>query len=229
MLVERFKLDFYELVVNQAINSKEGFAQILNEFERPANLIQTNDDDTPNEEVKKWTDDPWLREWYAIHTEPSLTETDLRPYIFVSQDKRILMSNSALDSLRNLAERLATTSAFSINQHKHKQEVEQLNDNDARKLFEILKGKAISEDNWNAPPKAFPGITLLVEHKKFLKIDLMNFVKSLDITKLGVWVIKGWNKILSGEEQKELLKPWAEQDSNSALKKMSTKALGTLN
>lgn len=227
MLIERFKTDFYETVVNEAINSPEGFAQIFNELERSVNLIQANDDDTSNEEVKKWTDDPWLRDWYAIHTEHSLTETDLRPYIFVSKDKRILMTNNTLDSLRNLADKLAATVSLSINQHK--QEVEQLNDNNARKLFEILKEKVILEDNWNAEPKAFPGIKLLVEHKKFLKTDLISFVKSLDITKLGAWIVKGWNNILSNEEQKELLKPWAEQDLNSVLKTMATKALKTLN
>ena len=59
----------------------------------------------PNADTEKWLSRDWLVKWAKI--EPALNDVDLRPYVFVARDKRILATaaeSSGLDALIEISQ-----------------------------------------------------------------------------------------------------------------------------
>jgi predicted KAP-like P-loop ATPase len=98
MLAERFQPDFYEYLATEAMHANNGEVAALRVIETPTvgdskakerkaskaeRTAAPSDDD-----VAKWAGRDWVAAWLRI--EPSLAGIDLRPYVFVAREKRIV-------------------------------------------------------------------------------------------------------------------------------------------
>ena len=104
MLAERFYPDFYEQIARLAANHPEGQPDAVRRFEEHvrAPAPEEDDDEKPTgkggrraprsapeplpAEAVEWEKNEWAKGWAAI--DPALKGVDLRPYVFVTRDKR---------------------------------------------------------------------------------------------------------------------------------------------
>jgi hypothetical protein len=123
MLAERFYPDFYEQIAGLAANHPEGKPEALRKFEEhvraPAPTQEHEEKLTstgtrkpaPSEslalppEAVEWNKNEWAKGWAA--TDPPIADVDLRPYVFVTRDKRSSLGGlSAASHLEGLVEKL---------------------------------------------------------------------------------------------------------------------------
>ena len=116
MLAERFYPDFYEQVARLSASAPDGVVETLGHLEdeiRPSpNSGATKSDRTSAAPKQKaatdavdWSKNEWARGWAVI--DPPLKGIDLRPYVFVTRDKRGALGGLvAASHLEALVERL---------------------------------------------------------------------------------------------------------------------------
>jgi hypothetical protein len=75
------------------------------------------------------------------------------------------------------------------------------------------------------------GLTIVAKHHPRHQTEILGLLGSVDPGALGIWVVRGWNEILtepSAKAQLEgLLRRWASQDDNNPLKTAAGRALTT--
>lgn len=104
MLAERFYPDFYEQIARLAANHPDGQPEALRRFEEDVRTPTPEEDDDEQPagkggrkaprsipaplpaEAVEWEKNEWAKGWAAI--DPPLMGIDLRPYVFVTRDKR---------------------------------------------------------------------------------------------------------------------------------------------
>ncbi|MDH4378400.1 MAG: P-loop NTPase fold protein [Vampirovibrionales bacterium] len=217
MLSERFKPDFYDYMVSQVLSSADGKASLLTfleEIPAPEQVTrsengQGTDVETveapvsgPSEDKQKWLEQEWIQEWSKI--DPKLGSLDLRPYIFVSQDKRIrfdaLHHNEELIQLVGI---LRTSGSIGIRQAVSK--VQTLSPIDAQSAFQMLREHVDRAGNYQSKPPGIDGMVTLAQHHVSLRPFLIEFLQSFTIAGLGPWVVSGWGAALSEEPFKTQL------------------------
>lgn len=123
MLAERFYPDFYEQIARLAANHFDGQPEALRRFEEHIRAPAPEDDDDEKAagrggrkgarsvpaplpaEAVEWEKNEWAKGWAAI--DPPLSGVDLRPYVFVTRDKRSSLGGLAAAShLEGLVEKL---------------------------------------------------------------------------------------------------------------------------
>ncbi len=121
MLAERFAPEFYEQVARLAAAAPNGKSHALAHFEQGARVTEEiakkpakderhkgaarpRAEELPHE-VDEWSKSEWDKAWAAI--DPPLRDEDLRPYVFVTRDKRTYLGGLAAAShLESLVDRL---------------------------------------------------------------------------------------------------------------------------
>ena len=238
MLAERFQQDFYEYLAAAAMRAIDGTVAELRDLERMVRddgksvaasrkKAKAKKPSPPlDASTEKWAEREWLRRWLTLA--PALGGVDLRPYVFVARDKRILAAPGKASDLDSLIEALAGSelAARSV-----EPQVKALTDGDAEQVFSALRDSAVSEGSFSQPPPGFDGLMLVAKHHPRYQTELLELLGSIEPKMLGFWVAKGWNEILSDvaarAQHQTLLTRWAEQDDNSMLKKAAARALAT--
>jgi hypothetical protein len=168
-----------------------------------------------------------LKRWLKI--EPGLSGIDLRPYIFVARDKRMLAGAAELGGLEGLIEKL---SASGMAIRLVEPEVKALPAADAATVFNALRESVLRSTNFSSPPPGFEGLGIVAKHHPRFQAELLALLGSLDAKALGMWVVKGWNEVLTETAAKDqlnaLMNQWARQDDNALLKRAAGQALGSL-
>jgi hypothetical protein len=132
---------------------------------------------------KEWADDAWIVMWAKIN--PDLGEVDLRPYHFVTSDRRIhFAGNTAFAHLGVLLEALASGGKLVL--QGKAEEIKKLSLEEAQQLFNALIEKLHKAETYSTPPD---GLFLLVSHHPSLQSALLNFITSIPTKKLGVWAM----------------------------------------
>ena len=112
------------------------------------------------------------------------------------------------------------------------QQVRALTAGDAEQVFSILRERSVSAGSFSTPPPGFEGLMLVAKHHPRYQTELLRLLGSIDPKTLGIWVVKGWNEILSDtaamEQQRALLNRWVEQDENPLLKRAAGSALAAM-
>ena len=239
MLAERFQQDFYEHLAAAAMRADDGKVVELRDLEgvvredgrsgfaasskkakakKPAVRLDAS--------TEKWLEREWLRRWLALT--PTLGTIDLRPYVFVAGDKRILSAAGKASDLDSLIE-LLTGSEMAA--RSVEPQVKALTQGDAEQAFGALRERAVSEGSFSTQPPGFEGLMLVAKHHPRYQAELLGLVGSIEPKMVGFWVVKGWNEILSDslalEQYRTLLVRWAAQDDNATLKKGASQALST--
>ena len=231
MLAERFQPDFYEHIATQAMLSADGTVAELVALEQAeqndAKKAKPADTGRPPEidhTVDKWLEREWLQRWARI--KPTIGVEDLRPYVFVARDKRLLAGGAEHGGFEGLIEKL---SGGEIAMRTAEPDVRALPPADAELVFNALKDQVLRQGSFTTPPPGFLGLGIVAKHHIRFQADLLGLVRGIDPAQLGVWVIKGWNEILTDPSAKarfqELLNGWAAQDLNSLLKRAAGAAL----
>jgi hypothetical protein len=242
MLAERFQPDFYEHLAAQAVATGDGKVAELRTLEGASREERASRKAGEGKKVRedasqareageaesgKWLEREWLQRWAKI--EPALSDTDLRPYVFVARDKRVLASAADSGGLEALIEKL---SAGGMALRMVEPEVKALPAGDAEAVFSALRERVLQAPSLSAPPPGFEGLGIVSKHHAKFQTELMALVGSLDAKALGIWIVRGWNEVLTErlaqDQLRTVMTQWAKQDENGLLKKAAGQALGGL-
>lgn len=234
MLAERFYPDFYEQIARLTAAHPDGKPEALVQFEarvRAAAEVEKadSDKDSPKktrkvmqaiaQEVVEWEKNDWATNWAAI--EPTLVGVDLRPYVFVTRDKRSSLGGLiAASHLESLVEKLMgpTMMARALGD-----EIAKLTGPEPEEVFEAIRARILQEDGFSKKPKGIDGLVRVVEVHPQLQRRLLDFVRELPISKVGTWVASSWTVCFKdtsiAEEFQEVLKGWAAQTDNKVLQR----------
>jgi predicted KAP-like P-loop ATPase len=237
MLAERFYPDFYEQIARLAANHPDGQPEALQRFEEHvrAPASEEDDDEKPGgkggrkaarsapaplpAEAMEWEKNEWAKGWAAI--DPLLTGVDLRPYVFVTRDKRSSLGGLAAAShLEGLVEKLMGPTMMVRGAVG---EIAKLTGPEPEEVFEAIRGRILQDDNFAAKPKGADGLVRLVEAHPAMQRRLLEFIRELPVTKVGSWAASSWGACFTDKgiaaEYQTTLRSWAEQTENSILQK----------
>ncbi|HWB17390.1 MAG TPA: Qat anti-phage system ATPase QatA [Vicinamibacterales bacterium] len=238
MLAERFQPDFYDHVAAEAMLAPDGRVPLLAELESAAREDGKAADkkekgsaragkstaraDGDNE---KWLSREWLLTWSKI--DPALAGEDMRPYVFVARDKRILVTAAEASSLDALIESLSGSSDLAA--RAVEPQVKGLSAGDAEQLFAALRERVLRASSFQTEPSGFTGLMLVAKNHPRHQAEILSLIESIDATTLGPWATRGWKEVLAEpgttDRLNALLGKWAAQDENQLLKRSATQAL----
>ena len=241
MLAERFIPTLFEQIAYiAAIHPKGqcedlGFLEASLKAEVPDEKLNT--DAKGAESVKQVSARPEtavLAEWKASEVvsdwallTPSLATVDLRPYLFVTKDKKDYFGPvSVLGHLASVVDKLfggkMVVQAF-------ESELKQLAQPEAEKVFEAVRSRIISAGNFSEKPEGIDGLIVLVKVQPGLQGSLLDFLESLPKDKCGSWVVGGWQSVVKDQEPKArltaLLEKWSKVSNNQFLKAAAQQTL----
>jgi hypothetical protein len=234
MLAERFQPDFYEFIARQAMVSQDGKALELDALETMAleggekkkGTVKKVDADS-HTGLEKWLEREWLQRWIQI--EPTLSSIDLRPYVFVVRDKQALSAAAESGGLEGLIDKLCG-SEMAV--RSVEQQIRTLAPADAQHVFGELTERVLRHGSFTSQPAGFDGLSIIAKHHVRFQTELISLFESVEATKLGIWVVKGWNEIITeasaSAKLKTLMSQWANQDANALLKRAAGQALSTM-
>ena len=160
----------------------------------------------------------WAKQWAAI--EPPVAGHDLRPYVFVTRDRRSVFG--AVTSLGALDELVAKLLGSPLQVKQASAEVARLQPREAEQVFDALRARVRDAEELAEEPAGARGLAEISHHHPFLRRPLLAFLKDLPVSRLGPWVVTGWTGTFAEDDSKAefdgLLDAWAKQDENRPLK-----------
>jgi predicted KAP-like P-loop ATPase len=233
MLAERFSPDFYEQIARIAASDPNGKVTALDQFEELVRIPSEPEDKTtrkgekkvakpgleaPAPEVQEWSKSEWASGWASI--DPPLKNIDLRPYVFVTRDKRSYLGGFGLVShLEGLVERLV---GGRLNARNAAPEVAKLIGSDPEQVFDAICARIMQGDDLTSAPGGVDGLIVLIEAHQQLQRRLLGFVRNLPVPKLGAWAATSWGSCFNdpaiATEFAETLQAWSQQTENNVLK-----------
>ena len=233
MLAERFAPELYDAMARGSANT--GVSEDLGALEtavlqqRPGELETKSADGKGKEQSvgaspPDWPNLEWAKQWAAI--EPPLAEHDLRPYVFVTRDRRSVFG--AVTSLGELDELVVKLQGSPLQVRQASAEVARLQALEAEQVFDVLRIKVRDAEDLAEEPAGARGLAEISRQHAFLQPSLLAFLKDLPVSKLGPWVVTGWAGTFAEMDVKAefggLLDEWAQQDENKPLKAAATGA-----
>lgn len=237
MLAERFQPDFYDYIAAKAMISEDGTVMELADLEVANKGIASDGSGKSAEkkkppeveisdsvELAKWLERDWLKRWLNI--EPTLSGIDLRPYVFVARDKRLLAGTTEVGGLDGLIAKLCGPQ---MSVRSAEAEVKVLTDADAGIVFSALRERILSATDFTIPPSGIDGVAIVAKHHVRFQSEVVSLLGSLDPKALGVWVVRGWNESITDAKARDqlitVIDGWTKQDDNVPLKKIAPAAL----
>ena len=233
MLAEQFAPELYDAIARGSANT--GVSEELSTLEvavlqQPSVQLDAKADAGIGKKLPEgaslpdWPNLEWAKQWAAI--EPQLAEHDLRPYVFVTRDRRSVFG--AVASLGELDELVVKLEGSPLQVRHASAEVERLQPLEAEQVFDVLKAKVRDAENLMEQPAGAHGLAEVCRHHPFLRRSLLTFLKDLPISKVGPWVVSGWAETFADADVRAefdiLLGEWARQDENASLKTAATAA-----
>lgn len=233
MLAERFAPELYDAMARGSANT--GASEELAALEAvvaaaPADLQATSADEkekVPVTEVSlpDWPNLEWAKQWAAI--DPPLAENDLRPYVFVTRDRRSVFG--AVTSLGELDELVAKLQGSPLQVKQAAVEIARLQSIEAEQVFDALRARVRDTEDLTQEPVGVRGLAEVARQHPFLQRSLLSFVQDLPVSKLGPWVVSGWASAFSetdvASDFATTLKGWADQDDKKQLKAAAAAAM----
>jgi len=238
MLAERFQQDFYDRLAAEAMVAADGRVPLLAELES-AGRESAKGDSKPKKEAKpakgatradtddeKWLSREWLVKWLNI--DPTLADIDLRPYVFVARDKRILTAATQASGLEVLTESL---SGSELAARLVESQVKDLDASDAEQVFNAVRERVLRASSFATEPAGFVGLMLVATHHPHYQPELLALIESIEARDLGPWATRGWTDTLTeadaSAQLRVILGKWAAQDDNQLLKRSAAQALAS--
>ena len=243
MLAERFMPRLFEQIAFVAAVNPQGLCEDLESLEK--GLAATDGTEAPTGELKGQKaaepatapDSTVLAEWKSsetvcdwAHLSPKLSGIDLRPYLFVTKDKKDYFGAvSALGHLGGVVEKLF---GGKMTVQGYEAELKQLVQPEADKVFEAVRTKIMSSGAFETKPAGIDGLVVLVKAQPGLQGRLMDFLEALPSGKCGPWAVSGWQAVIRdaecGARLTKLLGEWGKVTNNAGLKAAAEAALKDL-
>lgn len=245
MLAERYMSRLFDQIASAAARSTDGrcadlaglevdaAGAVLPKRKRSGAKAAVGDDDTQSDVMTN--DSAVLAEWKAAEgirtwarVTPALAEIDLRPYLFVTKDRKDYFgAASVLGRLAAVVEKLLgsklTVQAF-------EGELKQLAPAEAAQVFEELRGRVMGSDAFETAPPGVDGIAVVVRAHPNLQPNLLDLLEALPADRCGPWPASGWEGVIKAPESmarfERLLQTWS-TSKNSFLKTTAAAALRT--
>lgn len=206
MLAERFSSDLYDQIARLSAAAPQGAPDALAEFENHVRADEKEQDKPakggakkaePLEEAElsdqaaKWAESEWAVGWAKI--DPRLKGVDLRPYVFVTRDKRGYFGGFAgaghlealVERLLAIKTRLAAAGVAG--------ELKKLSGTDPENLFDAVKANILQSDDFSRDPPGVQGLSALVAAHPSLQRRLLTFIEELPTENLGPWAAASWS------------------------------------
>jgi predicted KAP-like P-loop ATPase len=234
MLAERFSDTFFDELAKLATQAKDGKPRVLAALEKVSHQEKETKKRKDDEEelpeadraiLEGWQKSEWVKIWAAIP--PLLRDEDLRPYMFVTRDKRAYFGGVAgaghLESLVDLLMRpgLALKGV--------EVQIANLNAVETEQVFDALRTRIVQSDDLQERPAGFDGLLLIAKSRPEFQLKVVGLLESLAVRKLGAWVLTGLSQSLTDAkartQHQEWVKKLAEQNENPSLRNAAA-ALG---
>ena len=176
--------------------------------------------------LTEWKAADAIRSWARLS--PALAEVDLRPYLFVTKDRKDYFgAASVLGRLAAVVEKLLgpklAVQAF-------EGELKQLVPAEAAQIFEELRGRVMGGDTFDTVPPGVDGLAVLVRAHPTLQANLLDLLEALPVDRCGPWPASGWEGVIKDSDAvarfEKLLQKWSTSGS-SFLKPTASAALRT--
>jgi hypothetical protein len=142
--------------------------------------------------VTEWLSSPQILKWAQI--KPSLAAVDLRPYLFVTKDRKDYFgAASALGHLSTVVEKLFGPKLIVQNMDS---DLKKLAPPEAAQVFEALRARIMSDDALTTAPPGVDGMAVLVKAQPTLQSSLIDFLEGLPRARCGAWPTSGWKTVL---------------------------------
>lgn len=226
MLAERFAPELYDAMArgSASTGASEELAALEASVTAPRPDLETKSADgqkkaSPEKiSLPDWPNLEWAKQWAAI--DPPLAENDLRPYVFVTRDRRSFFG--AVTSLGELDELVSKLQGSPLQVKQAAAEVARLQSIEAEQVFDALRAKVRDAENLSQEPAGVKGLAEVARQHTFLQRPLLSFLQDLPVSKLGPWVVSGWASVFSEADVvsdfSTTLKGWADQEENRQLK-----------
>jgi len=235
MLLERFTPRLFDQIASTAAAHPKGRCDDVAKLEAFATAVVAGTDKSAAPKTAKPAeaasppaeDSVALQEWKATdamcswaRVQPSIGEMDLRPYLFVTKDKKDFFGPiSALGHLATVADKLFGSKLIV---QGHLDELKGLKSAEADKVFEAVRSRIIGAAAFEAQPDGIHGLRVLVQAQPLLQGRLIDFLESLPKARCGSWVVSGWQGVIvettCTARFDALLGEWSKVSGNTALK-----------
>ena len=168
-----------------------------------------------NDLVSEWATRPEMVRWARV--EPTIGKEDLKPYLFVVNDRQNFVAGAKPMSpkLRALLTRLmaggySASGAFS--------EVKKLDGTEAEQLFSTMKSAFLTERSLNAAPPVVEALAILVRAHPGYEARYVELLEQLTPSSLGSWAGSRFGSVFTTASAKarfeSLLARWAKEGSS---------------
>lgn len=203
LLLERFHEQEYMQIIADVTASADGRSVTIQRIEQPppsekADKVETT---APKKAILASPQgttsnvDQQLLDWAKL--EPTLSEVDLRPYLFVSRERAV--SFQPLDDIPHalvpVLEVLVSGSRMAM--QGQQENIIALTEPLGRILFRQLEKLAIKENSWRSESNIMKGLFYLVQHHNGLEVDLINLLQAIPAQELGTWTASNLSFIKS--------------------------------
>lgn len=240
MLAERFIPRLFEQIAFVAAVHPQGLCEDLETLEKSLVSVDGKDSESKGQKAAEAvlaSDNAVLNEWKSsetvcdwAHLSPKLSGIDLRPYLFVTKDKKDYFGPvSVLGHLAGVVEKLF---GGKMTVQGYEAELKQLVQPEAEKVFEAVRSKIMSTGTFDTRPAGIDGLAVLVKAQSGLQSRLMDFLEALPSGKCGPWAVSGWQGVIKDNEcatrLTKLLGDWSKVSNNPGLKASAEAALKDL-
>jgi predicted KAP-like P-loop ATPase len=231
MLAERFIPKLFEQIAFVAAVHPQGLCEDLETLEKDIAAVDCKEDKLKKGQITSEPasapDNAVLAEWKLLETvcdwaclSPKLSGLDLRPYLFVTKDKKDYFGPmSVLGHLASVVEKLL---GGKMAVQGYEAELKQLVQPEAEKVFEAVHSIIMSTGAFDTKPAGVDGLAILVKVQPSLQSRLMDFLEALPNGKCGPWAVSGWQGVIKDAEcaarLTKLLGDWSKVPNNPALK-----------
>jgi hypothetical protein len=248
MLAERFLPGLFDQIASAAAGSANGQCEGLGPLEASAgedvkptaargttakSKVGADGKDAPKGEAVKPAESPLLVEWLSSKAirvwaavKPSLASVDLRPYLFVTKDRKDYFgAASVLGHLATVVEQLLGPKIIVQGMDA---DLKRLAAPEAEQVFEAVRGRIVGGDVLDTEPPGAAGLLVLVKAHPALQASLVAFLEGLPTDKLGAWAVAGWEGVFRDPETAarfdRLVGSWAVSAKNPILKAVAAAA-----
>lgn len=240
MLAERFLPRLFEQIAFVAAVHPQGLCEDLETLEKSLALADGKASEpkeqkatepisvSDNAVLTEWKSSEAVRDWARLL--PKLSGLDLRPYLFVTKDKKDYFGPvSVLGHLAAVVEKLF---GGKMTVQSYEPELKQLVQPEAEKVFEAVRSKIMGSGAFDTRPAGVDGLTVLVKAQPGLQSRLLDFLEALPSGKCGPWAVSGWQSVIKDTEcaarLTKLLGDWSKVTGNLGLKASAEAALKDL-
>ena len=240
MLAERFLPRLFEQIAFVAAVHPQGLCEDLETLEKSLALADGKASEpkeqkatepisvSDNAVLTEWKSSEAVRDWARLL--PKLSGLDLRPYLFVTKDKKDYFGPvSVLGHLAAVVEKLF---GGKMTVQSYEAELKQLVQPEAEKVFEAVRSKIMGSGAFDTRPAGVDGLTVLVKAQPGLQSRLLDFLEALPSGKCGPWAVSGWQSVIKDTEcaarLTKLLGDWSKVTGNLGLKASAEAALKDL-